>query len=46
MNWTRKGGKIQKWKSAAQQWMSKIEPENKNKPIQPTLKKFNIADYE
>jgi len=42
MNWTRKGGmKIQKWKSAAQQWMAKLEP-NKldnsiNKPKVATL---------
>ena len=27
MDWKRKGGaKIQKWRSAAQQWMSKLEP--------------------
>jgi hypothetical protein len=47
MNWTRKGGmKIQKWKSAAQQWMAKLEPEKHNQPTQPTQKRFNIADYE
>jgi len=46
MNWTRKGGKIQKWKSAAQQWMMKSEPEKPNQPTQPTQKRFNIADYE
>ena len=45
MNWTRKGGmKIQKWKSAAQQWMAKLEPEKQS--TQPTQKRFNIADYE
>ena len=45
MNWTRKGGmKIQKWKSAAQQWMAKSEPEKQL--TQPTQKRFNIADYE
>jgi hypothetical protein len=45
MNWTRKGGmKIQKWKSAAQQWMAKAEPEKQL--TQPTQKRFNIADYE
>ena len=45
MNWTRKGGmKIQKWKSAAQQWMAKLEPEKQL--TQPTQKRFNIADYE
>jgi len=45
MNWTRKGGmKIQKWKSAAQQWMAKLEPEKQI--TQPTQKRFNIADYE
>ena len=45
MNWTRKGGmKIQKWKSAAQQWMAKLEPEKQL--TQPTKKTFNIADYE
>ena len=42
MDWKRKGGaKIQKWKSAAQQWMAKLEP-NKfdnttNKPKIATL---------
>jgi len=46
MNWTRKGGKIQKWKSAAQQWMMKSEPEKPNQSTQPTQKRFNIADYE
>ena len=36
MNWTRKGGKIQKWKSAAQQWMSRIDAENKKITTQST----------
>jgi hypothetical protein len=42
MGWKRKGGaKIQKWKSAAHQWMAKLEP-NKleittNKPKLATL---------
>lgn len=47
MNWTRKGGaKIQKWKSAASQWIAKLEPPSTNQTIQPTMKRFNIADYE
>jgi hypothetical protein len=47
MNWTRKGGaKIQKWKSAASQWIAKLEPPSTNQTTQPTMKRFNIADYE
>ena len=47
MNWTRKGGaKIQKWKSAASQWIAKLEPPSTNQATQPTMKRFNIADYE
>jgi len=45
MNWTRKGGaKIQKWKSAASQWISKLEVPitQATKPI----KYFNIEDYD
>lgn len=42
MNWTRKGGaKIQKWKSAAAQWILKLQPQVKqpqqNKPKIATL---------
>jgi hypothetical protein len=40
MNWTRKGGmKIQKWKSAAQQWMAKLEP---NK-LDNSINKLKVA---
>ena len=47
MNWTRKGGaKIQKWKSAASQWIAKLEPPSTNQITQPRIKPFNIADYE
>lgn len=47
MNWTRKGGaKIQKWKSAASQWIAKLEPPSTNQIAQPRIKPFNIADYE
>lgn len=46
MNWTRKGGaKIQKWKSAASQWIAKLEPPQKEIPQTP-LNMFNIADYD
>jgi len=39
MDWKRKGGaKIQKWKSAAQQWMAKIEPSKlDNTPNKPKI---------
>ena len=39
MNWTRKNGaKIQKWKSAASQWISKLEPQVNQQPqIQPKI---------
>lgn len=47
MNWTRKGGaKIQKWKSAASQWIAKLEQPSTNQITQPKIKPFNIADYE
>lgn len=46
MNWTRKGGaKIQKWKSAASQWIAKLEPPQKEIPQTP-INMFNIADYD
>lgn len=45
MNWTRKGGaKIQKWKSAASQWIAKLEPPQQ--VAQNSINMFNIADYD
>jgi len=48
MNWTRKSGKIQKWKMAVESWMQKSKTFDKNETSTQITNKnvFNLKNYE
>jgi hypothetical protein len=49
MNWTRKAGRIQKWKMAVVSWIEKSKTFNKEIETSPQIinrKVFSLKDYD